>query len=177
MNVFMIGYRCTGKTSVGKSLALALGWTFIDADSELVKEQGQSISDIVSQHGWDAFRKMERDVIKRVCRLKDCVVATGGGAVLDEANVNQMKQNGILVWLKATPGTITKRMLADKHTRHYRPPLTSKGLDDEIKETLTSRGPYYEHAMDFFVDTDHADVEEICRIILKRLKDIGVFLG
>lgn len=176
MNIFMIGYRCTGKTSVGKSLAVALGWTFMDADSELVKEQGLSISDIVSKHGWDGFRQMERDVIKRVCRLKDCVVATGGGAVLDEANVSHMKKNGMLVWLKATSDTIKKRMLDDKRTRHFRPALTSKGLDDEIEETLASRSPYYEQAMDFFVDTDDAGVEEICRIILKRMKDIGIFL-
>jgi shikimate kinase len=177
MNIFMIGYRCTGKSSVGKSLAAALGWTFIDADSELVKEQGLSISDIVSKQGWDAFREMERDVIKRLSRLKDCVVATGGGAVLDEANVNHMKQNGMLVWLKARPETISKRMLDDKRTRNFRPALTSKDLDDEIEETLASRRQYYEQAMDFFVDTDTVEVEEICRIIIKHIKDVGVSLG
>lgn len=177
MNIFLTGYRCTGKTSVGRSLAAAIEWTFIDTDSELVKEQGLSISDIVSQHGWDAFRKMERDVIKRVCRLKDSVVATGGGVVLDKENVSQMKQNGMIVWLKATPGTISKRMLGDKRTRHFRPALTAKGLDEEIEETLTSRAPYYEKAMDFFVDTDNKGVEEVGRIILKRLKDFGVPLN
>lgn len=177
MNIFMVGYRCTGKTSVGKSLAAALGWTFVDADNELVREQGQSISAIVSNHGWDTFRTMEHAIIKRLCGLNNCVVATGGGAVLDEANVKHMKDNGLVVWLKATTKTITKRMLDDSRTRHFRPALTAKGLDDEIAETLTTRGPYYEKAMDFSVDTDLAGVEEICRIILTRIKDLGVSLS
>ncbi len=177
MNIFIIGYRCTGKTSVGKFLAEALGWTFIDADDELVAEQGQSISDLVSKHGWDTFRKIEHNIIKRLCCHNDCVVATGGGAVLDEANVKYMKKSGILVWLTATPKTITNRMLDDSRTRHYRPALTAKDLADEVAETLVSRSPYYKKAMDFSIDTDHAGVDEVCRNILTRIEDFGISLN
>jgi shikimate kinase len=174
-NLFLIGYRCTGKTSVGKSLAMALGWPFIDADSELVKTCGSSISEIVKRHGWKAFREMEGSVIKRICGFERYVVATGGGAVLDKDNVKQMKRRGVLVWLRARPEIIEKRMLKDEHTQDLRPPLTSKGLIEEIEETLTIRKPYYEEAMSFFVDTDDAGVNEVCDIILKKLNDMGMF--
>jgi shikimate kinase len=68
MNIFLIGYRCPGKTSVGKALAKSLGRPFFDADAEIVEEQGLNISEIVSQQGWNAFREMEKAIInKGVC--------------------------------------------------------------------------------------------------------------
>ncbi len=169
MNIFLIGYRCTGKTSVGRSLAKSLGRPFLDADSELVKEQDLNISEIVRKHGWDAFRKIESDVIKRVCDLDDHVVAAGGGAVLNDKNVKHMKRSGKLVWLKATPETIKKRILQDKNTKDFRPALTSKGSVEEIQETLLIRNPYYEKAMDFDVDTDDIGIDEVCHAIIKKL--------
>lgn len=169
MNIFLIGYRCTGKTSVGRSLAKSLGRPFLDADSELVKKQDLNISEIVRKHGWDAFRKIESDVIKRVCDLDDHVVATGGGAVLNDKNVKHMKRSGKLVWLKATPETIKKRILQDKNTKDFRPALTSKGSVEEIQETLLIRNPYYEKAMDFDVDTDDIGIDEVCHDIIKKL--------
>jgi len=173
MNIFLIGYRCTGKTSVGRSLAKSLGRPFLDADSELVKEQDLNIYEIIRKHGWDAFREIESDVIKRVCDLDDHVVATGGGAVLNDKNVKHMKRSGKLVWLKATPETIKKRILRDKNTKDFRPPLTSKGSVEEIHETLLNRNPFYEKAMDFDVDTDDIGIDEVCHAIIKRLKDMG----
>jgi len=173
MNIFLIGYRCTGKTSVGRSLAKSLGRPFLDADSELVKEQDMNISEIVRKHGWDAFREIESDVIKRVCNLDDHVVATGGGAVLNDKNVKHMKRSGKLVWLKAMPETIKKRILKDKNTKDCRPALTLKGSVEEIQETLLIRNPYYEKAMDFDVDTDDIGIDEVCHAIIKKLNDMG----
>ncbi len=173
MNIFLIGYRCTGKTSVGKSLAKSLGRPFLDADSELVKEQDLNISEIVRKQGWSAFREIESDIFKRVCTLDDHVVATGGGAVLNDKNVKHMKRSGKLVWLKATPETIKKRILQDKNTKDFRPPLTSKGSVEEIHETLLNRNPFYEKAMDFDVDTDDIGIDEVCHAIIKKLNDKG----
>jgi shikimate kinase len=170
MNIFLIGYRCTGKTSVGRSLAKRLGRPFLDADSELVKEHDLKISEIVNKQGWDVFREIESDIIKRFCELDDHVVATGGGVVLNDKNVKLMKRNGKLVWLKAKPETIKKRILQDKKTKDFRPPLTSKGSIDEVHETLQNRNPFYEKAMDFVVDTDDIGIHEVCNIIIKKLK-------
>ena len=173
MNIFLIGYRCTGKTSVGRSLAKSLGRPFLDADYELVKEQDLNISEIVRKKGWDVFREIESDIIKRVCALDDHVVATGGGAVLNDMNVKHMKRSGKLAWLKATPETIKKRILQDKNTKDFRPPLTSKGSVEEIRETLLNRNPFYKKAMDFDVDTDDIGIDEVCHAIIKKLKDKG----
>jgi shikimate kinase len=173
MNLFLIGYRCTGKTSVGKFLAGILGWRFIDADSELVKEQGMTIREIVSKGGWNDFRKKERIVMKRLCALDRYVVATGGGSVLSGENVKDMKKSGVIVWLKATPDTIKKRILQDKNTEEGRPPLTGKGFLEEIEETLSYRDPYYEQAMDFFVDTNNLSIDLIGRTVVRQLEDLG----
>lgn len=94
MNLFLIGYRCTGKTSVGRFLAGVLGWGFIDADSELVKEHDMTIREIVARWGWNDFREKERIIIKKLCTLDRYVVATGGGAVLNDENVEGMKKRG-----------------------------------------------------------------------------------
>jgi shikimate kinase len=177
MNIFLIGYRCSGKTSVGKLLADSLGWSFIDADEELVKTRGMHITEFVSKQGWDAFRQMEKTIINRVSNLDAHVVATGGGAVVDMENVEHMKRNGVLVWLKAESEVIKKRMLQDKNTGDFRPALTSKEAVDEIGDMLSIRNPYYEKAMDIAVDTNFVDVDEICKLILKNLYELGYTLN
>ena len=177
MNIFLIGYRCTGKTSVGRSLAKRLKRLFFDTDLELVKEQGLNISDIVGKRGWAAFREMEKQVIQRTCERDDQVVATGGGAVLDEDNVKRMKDSGVIVWLKADIKTIQKRIIEDSATRDFRPALTSKGSLEEIQETLLGRNPYYEKAMDFFVDTDFMDIDTVCDTVIKRIKGAELKTG
>ena len=168
-NVFLIGYRCTGKSAVGKSLATRLDWPFIDTDSLLVSESGKSIKKIVETHGWEIFRKMEHAVVKQVCVVDRRVVATGGGVVLNEANVNLMKKSGRLVWLRAQPETIKTRMMLDQDTKAFRPSLTSKDSFSEIEETLIERDPFYKQAMDFGVDTDGRQVDEICDEIVQQL--------
>ena len=177
MNIFLIGFRCSGKTSVGELLADGIGWSFIDTDEELVKDRGLSITDFVDKEGWDAFRQMERTIIQRVSDLDSHVVATGGGAVDDMKNVEHMKRKGVLVWLKADSDAIKKRMLQDKSTGDFRPALTYKEAVDEIEEMLSLRNPHYEKAMDVAVDTNFLDVDEICEKILKNLNDLGYSLS
>jgi shikimate kinase len=165
-NVFLIGYRCTGKTSVGKLLSAKLGWPFIDTDSLLVSDSGRSIKEIVATDGWEAFRKMEHAIIKEICALDRRIVATGGGIVLNADNVKLMKKRGKLVWLRATPETIKKRMMQDTDTEAFRPALTTKNSMAEVGTTLVEREPLYEKAMDFFVDTDNQQVDEVCDAII-----------
>ena len=169
MNIFLIGYRCTGKTSVGKSLAETLGWSFVDADSRLVEEYGMTIKEMVAAQGWDAFREKERTILKGICALDRQVIATGGGVILNNNNVTDMKNSGIVVWLRATPETIKKRIVQDEKTEDQRPSLTAKGLIEEIEETLLNRNPLYENAMNFFVDTDSLSIDEICDIVVKKM--------
>jgi shikimate kinase len=168
-NVFLIGYRCTGKSSVGKLLAARLGWHFTDTDSLLVAEKQASIREIVENCGWQAFRKFEYDIVRRICDKSQLVVATGGGVVLNDANVAGMKAAGKIVWLRATPQTLRKRMMQDTDTEAFRPALTSKDSIAEIEETLLEREPCYRRAMDFLVDTDGRRIDEICEAIMRQL--------
>ena len=169
MNLYLIGYRCSGKTSVGKMLADQTGRQFFDCDTLLVDEAGMSIKQIVENRGWNAFRDMEQAVLKRVCQLDATVVATGGGVVINAENVQHMKKSGVVIWLKAEPDTIKKRIMQDQTTDSFRPSLSAKGVLKEIEETLESRLPLYAAAMDFYVQTDDIAVDTICNSIREKL--------
>jgi shikimate kinase len=169
-NLFLVGYRCTGKSSVGRSLAATLSLPFIDTDSLVVSENGMSIREIVISRGWEAFRRLEHTALQQVCTMDRRVVATGGGIVLDAGNVKLMKKSGRIIWLRASPETIKARMLQDQASKTLSPALTSTDNISEIEETLAERAPLYQHAMDFSVDTDHRGVDEICDFIIRRLK-------
>ena len=168
MNIFLIGYRCSGKTAVGRMLAHQFARAFVDTDDEVVGKAGMSIKDIVNREGWESFRKKERQVIQCVCRRDQQVVATGGGVVLDRKNVADMKRAGRLVWLKANADTIKKRMLADQRTEGLRPSLSGGDLLEEIEDMLHARNPLYQAAMDFSIETDRRGVDEICEAIKKN---------
>ncbi len=172
MIIFLTGYRCTGKTSVGRALAARLKLPFADADFLLVEEYGMSISEMVDKEGWAAFREKESRILAKICRMGDQVVATGGGVILDKKNVSLIKASGICVWLRAGAETIKERIVQDEKTEDSRPSLTNRGLLDEIEDTLSERNPLYEDAMDFSVDTDEKQIEEICGIIIDRLKGL-----
>ena len=163
-NIFLIGYRCTGKTTVGRRLAMLTGRRFVDTDDRF-KEQFGTIAGFVADHGWASFRDRESVILDTVSRGEDAVVATGGGIVLRPANVSLMKQRGLVVWLKASRETIWQRMTADPATRDSRPGLTGYPLQEEIDRTLTERWPLYEKAMD--------TVDEICRHVTAAMAGKG----
>jgi shikimate kinase len=176
-NLFLIGYRCTGKTSVGRCLAEGLGWSFVDTDALIVEQQKMSIKEIVGAHGWEKFRQMEHAVLKTVGASNRQVVATGGGIVLNADNVGLMKKNGTIIWLRAEYETIQTRMMRDKDSPDFRPALTLKDSLSEISETLQTRKPIYQKTMDLFVDTDDHDVAEVANIMIEKLKRVypGLF--
>jgi len=168
MNIFLIGFRCSGKTSVGQKLALQMEKIFIDSDHKIVENSGKSIAEIVEDQGWEYFRKLEKMTIKQICREKSQVVATGGGVVLDAVNVAAMKKNGILIWLQADAETTRKRMVEDLNTKGQRPALTSKGLLSEIYLSINDRKKYYTNAANFIIDTNSRSINEICNLIYRK---------
>jgi shikimate kinase len=165
-NLFLIGYRCTGKSSAGRLLAARLGRSFVDMDSRVVSENRMSIREIVDNRGWEAFRRFEHTALQQICAMDRQVVATGGGVVLDADNVKLMKESGRVIWLRASPDTIKIRMMQDQASVALRPALTSTDSISEIEETLAEREPLYKHAMDLAVDTDHRRLDVICDVII-----------
>lgn len=172
LNLYLIGYRCTGKSSVGRSLAEKLSRSFVDTDALVVAIQRMSIEEIVNTHGWEGFRQMEHLIIKNICSAGGTIVATGGGIVLNDDNVILMQKSGKVIWLRARLETIKARMLQDKDSRAFRPALTLTDSISEIEKTLDSREPLYRNAMDFFVDTDDHDIRAVTEIILKKIRTV-----
>ena len=169
MNLFLIGYRCSGKTTIGESIAKTIDWSFVDSDIWVIKAYGKSIQDIIDSEGWNAFRRLEHSTIKQICTHDRQVVATGGGVVLDADNVKAIKNSGMVVWLDASAETIRKRMVEDRNSKHFRPALTDRGRIEEIEDMLSQRNPYYMSASDFFIHTDDLPPGEITRRIIERL--------
>ncbi len=171
MNLFLIGYRCTGKTTVGQALARRLGWTFVDTDTVVVDAAGTSIARMVATKGWPYFRQLERQALAAVAKGRDQVVATGGGVVLDDSNLAIMQTSGKVVWLTAGEATIAGRMQDDAATEANRPSLTDQGQLAEIRQVLAERRLRYEKAADITIETDQESIEMICNQILMELKD------
>lgn len=165
MNLFLIGFRCTGKTSVGQVLAQRLGWSFVDTDRTISAMSGCEISRMVDAHGWPFFREQERRLLERICAADRQVVATGGGIILDDRNVKRMRRCGMIVCLTAGPKTIVTRMRADNATTANRPPLTSRGVFEEVVLLHTERKPLYQKAADFTIDTDGETITALCERI------------
>ena len=169
MNLFLIGYRCTGKTTLGKALARRLEWSFVDTDRKIVETAGVSIAQMVERHGWPFFRQQERKVLLMVSGGDRQVVATGGGVVLDEHNITAMHNAGRVVWLTASEKIIQARMLDDDATAGNRPSLTGQGMLAEIHSVLKERRPLYEKAADFQIATDRQEIPVIVDRIVNAL--------
>jgi shikimate kinase len=171
MNLVLIGYRGSGKSTVGRRLADRLKMRFVDTDDLIEERQGNPISDIVKSHGWGHFRKLERDTIEEISKEDHLIIAPGGGAVLDTDNVKALRENGFIIWLKADKQTLLKRMNQDPGTNTRRPTLTGKGTSEELKEVMSLREPMYERASKIQIDTSTLDVEAVVENILTVLKD------
>jgi len=169
MKIVLIGYRCTGKTSVGKRLAQRLGIPFFDTDELIQSEAGKTIRELVEEEGWDAFRQRERAIITQLPLSADAVIAAGGGAIMDAANRKALKEKGLCVWLMADVGTIVERMRDDRASNAQRPPLSSDGLEQETAKILESRGPIYQEMADCTIDTSGKNIEAIADEILGAL--------
>ena len=169
-NLFLIGYRCSGKTSAGKTLAANLGWIFVDSDRLIAAEIGCSIADFIAANGWAAFRERERNVIARLSRIDRQVVAAGGGAVIATENVVRMRSSGKVIWLQASPDAIRKRMQNDNGTTANRPSLTGQGSLEEITAVLEERNPLYAGAAHHLIDTDDLDTDEVVEKIIEIIE-------
>jgi shikimate kinase len=169
MNLILIGYRCSGKTSVGKILAGKLGLDFVDVDRVLEEETGRSIPDLVAAEGWKRFREREGRLIAAACRRDGLVVATGGGAVTRAENVENLKRSGFIIWLQGEAETLRSRMAGEERSGRVRPTLSGTDPLTEIEEVLAARNPLYQEAADLVVDTTVRSLDEVAEEILRNL--------
>ncbi len=165
-NIVLIGYRCTGKTAIGRRLAKRLKRPFYDTDDLIKNETGRSIPDLVAEKGWAFFREKEQAVVARISDLQDCIIATGGGVVQDEQNVANLKRNGLFIWTSASLDTIQARMKRDLAHTGQRPSLTGCDPIAEVEGVLAERLPVYRRLADFSVDTSRTSIDETVEQII-----------
>ncbi len=165
MNLVLIGYRGTGKSTVARLLSRRLSREVVSLDQEIVRDAGRSIPEIVAEHGWPHFRDIEADITRRVAARDDLIIDAGGGVILRPANVEHLRHHGRLFWLRASVPVIVARIQGGTE----RPALVAgKSFTEEVEEVLRERTPLYEAAAHHAVDTDNrspADVAaEVARL-------------
>ena len=174
MKIFLIGYRCTGKTTIGKILANILGFSFLDIDKQIEYEANSTIASIVKTSGWAEFRKLEKKALNKTYDKDKIIVSTGGGIVLDSDNRTFLKNQGISIWLFAKKDVILNRLKNDKNTLLSRPPLLNNGhenkdLDHETSLLLIEREPLYSEITQIKFDTSAKTPEQIAQMIKRRI--------
>jgi shikimate kinase len=169
MNIVLIGYRCSGKTAVGKILANELGRDFLDTDVLIEERACCSIETLISTKGWDHFREIEKGLVEEISMRDGLVIATGGGVVMDEENVKNLKENAWIIWLNGRPGVLKDRMGKEQRSGKGRPSLTGADPLVEIEQVLSIRRPLYEQAGDLMVDTSNLSIRKTAALIMKNL--------
>jgi len=169
MNIYLVGFMATGKTVVGRELARKKKWRFLDLDELIELREKRLIRDIFAEQGEAYFRRLEKRVLKEIAKEKKFVISCGGGIVLDEENIQLMKNTGKIICLRATPEVILKRTAG----LTQRPLLNVPHPKEKIEFLLKLRAPYYAQA-DKTIDTSKFSVEQvvekIIRVTCKKVK-------
>ncbi len=168
--VALIGLRGSGKTTVGRELAALLGGALVDTDELIAERAGRSIAETFQTEGEAGFRKREAAAISEVVQSSPSVISVGGGAVLDQQNVDALRTVASLIWLTAPPEVLYQRISSDRATPTSRPALTDKSGIEEVRRLLAERTPFYSRAADFQVDTAGREPKEIAEEIVNRLR-------
>ena len=167
-NIVLIGYMGCGKSTVGRKAAKALGYTFLDTDVLIEKEEGMHIARMFEAKGEAYFREKETETIKRLIDgEKGNIIATGGGLPMTEGNPELLKELGTVIYLKADNETLVKRLSNDK----ARPLLRNVNLKERVETMLAIRGPVYEACADMVLQADRMSFYEIICQIEKILRE------
>ena len=163
----LIGYRGTGKSTVGRIVAERSGRRFVDADREIEARSGRSIRSIFDEGGEAAFRdREERTLAELVAEAPGAVLATGGGAVVREINRRRLRDFGFIAWLTADPAELARRLSVDESGLADRPALTAAGTLAEIARVLADRTSLYRGLADAIVPTDGRDPRDVAEAVL-----------
>lgn len=167
-NIFLIGFMGSGKSTVASCLAHNYNLNIVEMDQMIVEQEGMSIPDIFAQKGEAYFRDAETELLIAIGKEQNKVVSCGGGVVLRERNIAEMKKSGCIVLLTATPETILERVKQDDN----RPLLHGKKDVASIRDMIDSRRPKYEAAADFSISTDGKEIEEICKEMIEKIAGV-----
>ncbi|MEB3169580.1 MAG: shikimate kinase [Cyanobium sp.] len=167
LNLFLVGMMGSGKSSVGRPLASALGYRFVDADQLLEQAAGRSIAAIFASEGEDGFRQLETQVLDAISPWQRTVVATGGGVVLRPMNWGYLRQ-GVVIWLDAPETVLLQRLRQDPTAR---PLLDQPDPRQRLQELLNQRRPLYAQA-DLQVQQGDETAEAVAAKVLEVLPSV-----
>jgi shikimate kinase len=165
VNLALIGFMGTGKTSVGRLLAELLHFEFLDTDEMIQSRTGHAITEIFATSGEPAFRLLERQVVGELAGRARAVISTGGGLPTDVNNLAALKSHALVVCLWASPERIWERVRNQSH----RPLLHDPDPQRKIQELLEARKPFY-HQADVLINTDQRSVREVAQQIILQFK-------
>ncbi len=166
-NIVLIGFMGAGKTSLASYLAEQLSMKVVETDQEIIRREGMSISEIFDLYGENHFREVESEVIRDVGAGHQMVISAGGGAVMRDENVENMKKSGIIVLLTASPAAILDRV----KTSMDRPLLNGNMTEEYIASLMERRRRRYEDVADYRIDTTDKTIPEVCETIITALSE------
>ena len=167
-NIVLIGFMGAGKTTVSDYLSTMFDMDIIEMDQEITDREEMSIPDIFATYGEEYFRDLETSLLAELQDRKNVIISCGGGTALRENNVAEMKKNGRVVLLTASPETIYERVKDSDD----RPVLKGRKNVDGIAELMEQRREKYEAAADIVVQTDHKTVLQVCEELVQRLSEM-----
>ena len=147
-NIVLIGFMGCGKSTIGKKLARRKDYVFLDMDDVIVERAGMRITEIFEKFGEAHFRKLESELCKELSKAEGLVIATGGGVIKNAENMRLLKENGTVLYIKASPEHIYRNVRNDR----TRPLLNCEDKLARIKELMAERRPLYEGGMDITAD-------------------------
>ncbi len=192
--LFLIGYRGTGKTTIGRLLAERLDVPCIDLDHFIQESAGKTIAELFVEGGEDLFRDWESRCLSKLVDQQssafcdsdqaeggdsgiDAVISLGGGTILRDKNRELISQSGTCIYLTATPKTIWQRLSQDSVSTTQRPALTELSAEQEITNLLAKRLPLYEESADIQIETDDRSIGEIAEAAWRKLAAWGNVSG
>jgi len=168
-NIILIGFMGVGKTTIGRRVSAALNIEFYDTDEYIKKCEKMPVHELLKKKGAKYFEGAQRFAVSTLTQNEGCLISTGGDAVMDEFNLSRLRENGILVWLKASSETIFKNT---RNSAVKRPVLYHATLE-EIADMIKEREPYYEKA-DIMIDVDHCEIDEAAKEIIRRYQSFDI---
>ena len=165
-NIFLVGLMGSGKTTIGRSLAKKLNLRFLDADQEIETRTGASIPLIFEIEGEASFRQREANVIRDLTAQQGIVLATGGGAVLNETSRQLLRERGTVIYLRASVASILQRTSHDKN----RPLLQTADPRAKIEALSRERAPLYQEVAHIIIETGRPNVHSVVQNILTQLQ-------
>jgi shikimate kinase len=165
-NIFLVGPMGAGKSTVGRQLAQALGFRFLDSDQEIQRRTGVDIPTIFEFEGEEGFRNRERQVIDELSQEESIVLATGGGCVLHADNRRDLAARGLVIYLHCSPEQQGARTSRDRN----RPLLHTEDPVQRLRELMEVRDPLYRQIADLVVSTEKRGTASVVKEIRKRLE-------